>query len=142
MGKRKVGFYFSCLVLLSALLRWPTYTFPFRTLSADNFWSLEILMGNALSLSFLIFPVLAFLGFVRHWRSSYIWLGLSPVIFFLFGSVPIPFAGYFYSENHALFITVVNIAALLIVVWLYRSERARYKNSLKRDAAKPQPLAL
>ena len=99
MDKSKIAFYFSGLVLVAALLRWPTYTFPFRTLGTDNFWTLEIIMSNALSLAFLFLPVFAFLGFLRHWRSAYICLGLSPVVFFLFGSVPIPFAGYLYSSK-------------------------------------------
>ena len=134
MERAKIPFYFSCLVLVAALLRWPTYTFPFRTLGSEYFWSMEILAGNVLGILFLLLPILAFVGFLRHWRSAYVWLGLSPVVFFLFGSVPIPLAGYFYSNNQELntiIIAAVDIAAVLAVVWLYRSAKTRSNQSLK-----------
>jgi len=98
MSNVKVPFYFSCLVLVTALLRWPTYTFPFGTLEDERFWSVELVVGNLMCISFLLFPILAFLGFILKWRSSYFWLGLSPLVFFMFGTIPIPFAGYLYSD--------------------------------------------
>ena len=144
MDKSRAPFYCSCLVLVAALLRWPTWTFPFRSLGADNYWSIDVLATNILTFSFVVFPILAFIGFLRGWRFSYLWLGLSPLVFFLFGSVPIPFAGYFYGENHEFntaFIATINIVAVLAVIWLYRSEKARSNNALKRDGEKRRPLA-
>lgn len=131
MNIKKVTIYFSGLILLAALMRWPTYTFPFRTIGAVNYWSTESVIGNILSLAFLIFPVLAFLGFIRGWRTAYIWLAISPIVFFLFGSTPIPFGSYLYSDNHVantVAIGVVDATAVVLAIWLYLYNKKHSNN--------------
>ena len=134
MSSQKISFYLAAIMLSSALVVWPIYTFPFRTIGSGGYWHPAIIATNLLALSFLVIPVLGLLGVINGWRTRYIWLAISPIVFLLFGSVPLPFASHFYSDNHQLnsvIILVINIATIALVTWLYLNENThtnKFKN--------------
>jgi hypothetical protein len=133
MTKERVAFGLAVLELFSALPLYGIYTSPIRFYGADNFWSLISLAGNGLSVLFLLFPVLAVIGFMRRWRTRFLWLGLYPVVAFLFGVVPIPFATHLYTADKMLntyFIAAIDILWVGIVAWLYWSIK-RSNNTLQ-----------
>ena len=118
--------YLAILILVSALLRWPVYTYPFQIIGVSNYWNIATIGSNLFMVSFLIIPVLGMIGVLRNWKTKYLWLALAPIIFFFLGSIPIPFSSYLYSESHELntkIILAINLVIIGFIIWLYLNEK-------------------
>ena len=147
MHMLKVTLYFSVLVFVCALLQWPVYTFPISSFGNNGYWHPAIIGTNLLMLSVLILPLLSLIGAIQDWRSKFLFLGITPIIFSLFGMVPIPFAEYFYTKNHELnsvLIYSTNLIAIAFIFYLYILERKttnKFKNNVPsartRKSARP-----
>ena len=132
MTKERIAFGLAVLELLSALPLYGIYTSPFRLYGADGFWSVISIVGSGLSILFPLLPFLAVIAFMR-WRTRFLWLGLYPVVAFLFGVVPIPFATHLYTADKMIntyFIAAIDVLWIGIVAWLYWSIK-RSNNTLQ-----------
>ena len=126
MSTSRIPYYLAILILIAALLRWAVYTYPFQSIGISNYWHIATIGTNLLMISFLVVPVLGLIGVLRNWRTKYLWLALAPIIFYFFGSIPIPFSGYLNSDNYDLntkIIFGVNLAIIGLVIWLYINEK-------------------
>lgn len=131
MNKQKIALGFAILELLSALPWYGVYTSPIAFYGSSGYWSALSLGTNLLAIFFLLLPILAVVGLLSGWRTAFLWMGLYPVVAFLFGVVPIPFATHLYSSDKMLntyLIGAIDILAVLITCWLYWSSRKRSNN--------------
>lgn len=134
MDKKKIALVIAILELLSALPFYGIYTMVIRFYGATNYWTPLLIGTSLLGLAFLVLPLLAVIGLWKDWRSSYLWMGLYPVVAFLFGVVPVPFANYLYTDNSALntvFIGIANLCVVILAIWLFLQTRASSNNSLR-----------
>ena len=114
------------LIFIAGLLSWRVYMYPFQRLGILDFWHSSVIVGNLLMLSFLAAPALGLLGVWQNWKSKYLWLALAPIIFSIYGYIPIPLSSYLYSDDPQLnkkFIIATNLAIIGLVVWLYIMEK-------------------
>ncbi len=67
---------------------------------------------------------------------AYLWLAISPIIFFLFGSTPIPFANYLYSDHqltNTVVIGIVDAGMVVLAIWLYQLNKKIRSQDLKLE---------
>ncbi len=121
---RKIVFINRCIGILivlsviTAISKYGIYTLPFRTFGMLGYWHPLSVIGNLMSVIFVIAPLLSAYSFYKKKRQWHLWTSLFLLVAFFFGVVPIPFADYFYSEIpnlNSIFIAVVNGSCLIAV---------------------------
>lgn len=111
----------SLMFVLSAAMRWPIYTFPYRSFGSANYWEFDLVLANFSSLMFLFVPLLSLLGVILNWRASCFFLVLSPILFLWFGAVPIPFGKSILDSSGAYgfwLVAAINFIFLITIIVL------------------------
>jgi len=142
MDIKRISMILAALELITAVSIYQIYTLPFRIYGGDNYWSLPILGTNILSLLFLLIPILAFILILKNKAVGFLFLGLFPVVAYIFGVIPIPFANYLYTSNpelNTIFITIIDIMAIILALWLYLSIKKRSNKVSNRIGAQSAP---
>lgn len=134
MGRNTLTWIFIVLEMATALTKYGVYLMPIEMLLDFHYidWTPTLMIVSALQLSFLMIPFLAFVSFLLKSRLTYLWLALFPIIAFVFGIVPIPFANHLYTSNvhlNSVFIGIIDILAAYVAWRLYKKD-VRSNNAL------------
>ena len=141
----RIALALAILELLSAVPLYGIYTMPVAFFNTEGYWRPLTVGLNVLGVFFLLLPILAVLGLLRGWRSSFLWMGLFPVAAWVFGAVPIPFAKQLFYTADVVFnsylITAIDGLAIAITYILYRSILTRSNPTPHSDAREPMGSA-
>ena len=142
MNIKRIAIIFAAIELVTALTKYGIYTMPIRFYGMEGYWSLPSLGTNLLGILFLALPITAIISLLKGKNIGFLWMGLFPIVAFVFGVVPIPFANYLYSSNvniNTVFIAIINILAVTISLWLYRSMKVRSNKKFNMDSGADAP---
>ena len=119
------------LEFFSAIVSYGIYTMPIRFYGADNYWSFLSILGNMLSLAYIIVPTVALITSLKGKKISFLLVGFFPVIAFMNGTTPLPFSYYLYKSSSAVniifFVGVINLIFLIgvILTWFKSKNNER-----------------
>ncbi len=90
---------FAVLQLLTAFALHGVYTNQLWHLSPDQTMSLKGVAVSVAAFLFILLPFAAVTGLFRYKRWGYYALILFPLVAIVFGTIPIPYASYFFSSD-------------------------------------------
>lgn len=117
------------LQLLTALALHGVYTNPWIRIAVSQGISLIDGVMILAALLFILLPIAAVIGLARHKRWGFYPLIVFPLTAFVFGTIPIPYASYFFSSNihsNSVIIVIVNVALIGVGIALLIFSRARF----------------
>ena len=111
------------LQLLTAFALHGVYTSQWGWLSADNVMTLLDKSVSFAALLFILLPVAAVIGLFRCQRWGYYPLIVFPLVAIIFGTIPFPYASYFFSSDIQFMskvIVAINVILVGVGVALFR----------------------
>lgn len=139
MNVRTIGLVLGALQLATSVSLYGVFWEPWRWFQVASLFGVVQVAMFVASLLFILLPIAALLGIWLHRGFGWYALCGFPVIAWIFGAVPIPFASYAYSEDirlNSIGITIVDALAIAVGVTLLMKQRARPNKVLQTDKGK------